>query len=76
MDELIKLVVEKTGLSQDDAQKAAQVIVDFLKSRLPGPLGAQVDAFLAGGAGGGVNALETEGETIVKDELGGILGKL
>jgi len=76
MDELINLVVQKTGISQDDAQKAVQVVVDALKARLPAPIAAQVDAFLTSGASGGVNALETEAETAVKNELGGFLGKL
>ena len=76
MDELINLVVQRTGISQDDAQKAVQVIIDSIKSKLPPPIAAQVDAFLSGGASGTVNALETEGETLVKNELGGLLGKL
>lgn len=76
MDEIINLVVQKTGISQDDAQKAVQVIVDSIKSKLPAPIAAQVDTFLSGGASGGVNALEAEGETLVKNELGGLLGKL
>jgi len=76
MDELINVVVQKTGISQDDAQKAVQVVVDALKARLPAPIAAQVDAFLTSGASGGVNALETEAETAVKNELGGFLGKL
>lgn len=76
MDELINLVVQKTGISQDDAQKAVQVIVDSLKSKLPPPIAAQVDAFLSGGASGGVNALEAEAGNILKSEIGGFLGKL
>jgi len=76
MDELINLVVQKTGISQDDAQKAVQVIIDAIKTKLPPPIAAQVDAFLSGGASGGVNALESEGETILKSEIGGFLGKL
>ena len=76
MDELISLVVQKTGISQDDAQKAVQVVIDTLKSRLPGPVAAEVDAFVTGGASGGVNALEAEAGTFLKGELGGMLGKL
>ena len=76
MDELINLVVQKTGISQDDAQKAVQVIVDSIKSKLPAPIASQVDAFLTGGAGGGVAAVEAEAGNILKSELGGFLGKL
>jgi len=35
MDELVKLVAQKTGLSQDQAKAATQVVIDFLKSKLP-----------------------------------------
>jgi hypothetical protein len=37
MNELINIIVQKTGISQENAQKAVQVTVDFLKSKLPGP---------------------------------------
>jgi len=76
MDELINLVVQKTGISQDDAQKAVQVVIDSLKSKLPAPIAAQVDTFLTSGASGGVNALEAEAGTLLKSELGGFLGNL
>lgn len=76
MDEIINLVVQKTGISQDDAQKAVQVVVDCLKSRLPAPIAAQVDTFLSSGASGGVNVLEAEAGNLLKSELGGFLGKL
>jgi uncharacterized protein (DUF2267 family) len=72
MDELINLVVQKTGISQDAAQKAVQVVVDALKSKLPAPMAAQVDTILSGGA----NALEAEAGNILKTELGSMLGRL
>jgi uncharacterized protein (DUF2267 family) len=76
MDELINLVVQETGISRDDAQKAVQVIVDALKSRLPAPVAAELETFLTSGTTGGVSALEAEAGTILKSELGGFLGKL
>jgi len=76
MNELINLVVQKTGISQDEAQKAVQVVIDAIKSKLPGPIAAQVDAYLSGGASGEVNALEAEAGDMLKNKLGGLLGKL
>jgi hypothetical protein len=76
MDELVTLLVQKTGISQDDAQKVAQVVIDFLKTKLPAPIASQLDTFLAPGAAGGVNALEAEAGNLLKSELGGLLGKL
>ena len=49
MNELISVIVQKTGISQENAQKAVQVTVDFLKSKLPGPIAVQLNSFLMGG---------------------------
>ena len=76
MDELVSLVVQKTGISQEDAQKAVQAIVSFLKTKLPGPVAAELDNYLTGGSGAVVSALETEAGTVIKTEFGDVLGKL
>jgi hypothetical protein len=49
MDELVNLVAKKTGLSEEMAQVAVNTVVDYLKDKLPGPAGAQLDALLKGG---------------------------
>jgi hypothetical protein len=49
MDELIKLIVQKTGMSEDMARKAADTVIGYLKQKLPAPVAAQLDAVLAGG---------------------------
>ncbi len=49
MDELVKLVSQKTGLPQDKAKVAVETVVNFLKTRLPAPIAGQLDAILAGG---------------------------
>jgi len=42
---------EKTGISEDQARSAVNMVVGFLKERLPGPLAGQVDNVLSGGGG-------------------------
>jgi hypothetical protein len=74
MDKLINLVVQKTGISQDDASKAVEVIVNELKSRLPGPVASHLDEFLSGGMAGGVSTLEDEAGEMLKGKLGGLFG--
>ena len=74
MDELVNLVVQKTGISQDDARKAVEVIVSELKSKLPAPIASHLDAFLAGGMSGGMNTLAAEAGEMLKGTLGGLLG--
>ena len=55
MDELVKMISEKTGLPEAQARQAAEVAVDFIKDKLPGPIAGQVDNALdGGGLGSGV----------------------
>ena len=46
MKELINAIVQKTGISEENAQKAVQVTLGFLKTKLPAPVAAQLDSFL------------------------------
>ena len=46
MKELTNIIVQKTGISQENAQKSVQVMFGFLKTKLPAPLAAQLDSFL------------------------------
>jgi uncharacterized protein (DUF2267 family) len=52
MDELVKLVAQKTGLSEAQAKLAVTTVLDFIKQRLPAPVAAQVDTILNNPAGG------------------------
>ena len=68
MDELIKLVAQKTGLGEDKAKVAVETVVAFLKDKLPGPIGGQIDNLL-GGEGGGSKLGD------IAQGLGGMLGR-
>ena len=74
MDELINVVVQRTGLSQEQAAQAVTAVIGFLKTKLPAPIAAHLDSFVAGGASGGLGALEAEAGEILKGKLGGIFG--
>jgi uncharacterized protein (DUF2267 family) len=67
MDELVKLVSSKAGISQDQAQKAVETVMGFLKDKLPAPIASQVESALSSGKMPDVGGL---GKTI-----GGLLGK-
>ena len=64
MEELYALVVKKTGLPKETAKIAVDVVVDFIKKKLPAPIAAQVDSVLGGKGELGAAA----------DMLGGLLG--
>ena len=65
MDELVKAVSQKTGLSPEQSKAAAQAVIDYLKGKLPGPVAGQIDNVLKGGGGLGDMA----------KGLGGMFGK-
>jgi hypothetical protein len=74
MDELVNLVAQKTGISQDNARKAVEVIIQELKSRLPGPIASHLDSFISGGTSGGMSQLAGEAGELLKGKLGGLFG--
>jgi hypothetical protein len=74
MNELINLVVQRTGLSQEDAQKAVTAVIDFLKTKLPPQIASHLDGLIAGGSGGALGAIEAEAGELLKGKLGNLLG--
>jgi hypothetical protein len=67
LDELVKLVSQKAGISPEQAKAAIQTVVDFLKSKAPAPLAGQIDGLLAGGTSPDLGKLA--------GGLGGLFGK-
>jgi uncharacterized protein (DUF2267 family) len=63
MDELIKMVSSKAGISEAQAKEAVETVLGFLKDKLPAPVAGQIDALLKGDLGG------------VTGALGGLFGK-
>ncbi len=49
MDELVKQISQKTGISEEQAKQAITQVLDFLKQRLPAPVAQQIDGILGGG---------------------------
>jgi len=45
---LVELILEKTGVSAEQAQQVVDVVTGFLKEKLPEPIAAQVDQVLKG----------------------------
>jgi hypothetical protein len=66
MDELVKQVAAKTGISEAQAKQAVEMTLDFVKTKLPEPYSSQLDSILEGGSGDLGN---------VAKGLGGMLGK-
>jgi len=49
MDELVKLVSKKTGISEAQAKQAVETVIGYLKGKLPAPIASQIDGILGGG---------------------------
>ena len=47
MDEIVSLVSKKTGLSKDMAKVAVNLVLDFLKKKLPKPMAGEIDMLVA-----------------------------
>jgi hypothetical protein len=46
MDELVKLIVKKTGIPTATAVMVVNIVLDYIKKKLPGSIGAEIDIFL------------------------------
>jgi hypothetical protein len=64
-DELIKLVSSKTGLNQEMATLAVDIVIGFLKQKLPPELSGQLDSLLSG----------QESSSGIMDAVKGLFGK-
>jgi hypothetical protein len=51
MQDIVKMVAAKAGISEPIARIAVDAVVSILKDKLPGALGSQLDSFLGVGSG-------------------------
>ena len=68
MEQLVKLVAEKTGISTEQATTAVNTVMDFIKDKLPAGLQGQMDALLSGSSFGDMAGG-------MKDKIGGMFNK-
>jgi len=69
MQALIKMVSEKTGITEAQATTAVQTVVTFLKDKMPAGIGSQVESFVIDGSS------MTDMAGGLKDKMGGMFGK-
>lgn len=67
MDALIKMVAEKTGISEAQATTAVNTVFGFIKDKLPPGISTQVEAFIKGDKSAGDNTIDN-----LKDMMGGM----
>ena len=57
MNELVNLITQRTGLSNDMSQKVVQIVEGYLRNKLPEPMGSQVMGMLGAQSGSGGNPM-------------------
>jgi hypothetical protein len=70
MEQLIKMVSEKTGISEAQATTAVNTVISFLKDKMPAEMGAQVESFISGGGTSTDNIVDG-----LKDKVTDMFGK-
>lgn len=72
MDELVKLVSEKAGIQEKQAEKAIDAVMGFLKEKLPEPIAGQIESAISSDA-----AVKQASKLLDQGvgALGGLLGK-
>ena len=68
MDELVKLVSQKAGVSEEVSRMAVETVLAYLKEKLPAPIAGRIDNVLSGAG------MEQDLGGLVKG-LGDILGE-
>ncbi|HZS07407.1 MAG TPA: hypothetical protein VFD58_21405 [Blastocatellia bacterium] len=48
MNELINMVSQKTGVTEEKAKMAVEVVIGYLKDKLPAPIASQVENAVGG----------------------------
>lgn len=69
MQEIVQQVAQRTGISEEMARKAVDVVMDELQKRLPAPLASQLKEYASGDAAGG------SGLGDAAKKAGGMFGK-
>jgi isopentenyl phosphate kinase len=70
MDQLVKLVSQKTGINESQAKMAVDTVMSFMKDKLPDGMASQVISMLQDGSDTGNDDIASG----LKGKLGGLFG--
>ncbi|MDO9188104.1 MAG: hypothetical protein Q7W13_19010 [Bacteroidia bacterium] len=70
MENIIKTIAEKAGISESQAKLATETLISYLKNKMPGGIGGQVETFLKLSS----DTKEGLGEK-VKEKISNVMGK-
>ncbi|HEY1404356.1 MAG TPA: hypothetical protein VGB05_09540 [Pyrinomonadaceae bacterium] len=73
MEELIRQVTERTGITEAQARTAIDTVMGYMRDRLPASVSGTIDGALGGGASVAGGVADTAQNVL--GGIGGILGK-
>ncbi len=77
MNELVKMLQEKAGLSPEVAQNVVQTVLEYIEQKMPGPMGAGLKSLLGEGGSDAATASAEGGGLMDKAKamMEGVMGK-
>lgn len=85
MDELVRMISQRTGIQEDQAREAIMMVLSHVKQMLPEPFASQLDRLTAHSIGttpvpaegpGGEVVTEQPAEQPAESGLSGMIGKI
>ncbi|HYO90738.1 MAG TPA: HU family DNA-binding protein [Pyrinomonadaceae bacterium] len=73
MEELIKQVSERSGISEAQARKAVDTVMNYMRDKLPASVSGTIDNALGGGANVAGDVADTAQNVL--GNIGGMFGK-
>lgn len=73
MEELIKQVSERSGISEAQARKAVDTVMSYMRDKLPASVSGTIDSALGGGANVAGGVADTAQNVL--GNIGGMFGK-
>jgi uncharacterized protein (DUF2267 family) len=73
MEELIKQVSERSGISEAQARKAVDTVMNYMRDKLPASVSGTIDSALGGGANVAGDVADTAQNVL--GGIGGMFGK-
>ncbi|HLL72339.1 MAG TPA: hypothetical protein VK363_12935 [Pyrinomonadaceae bacterium] len=73
MEELIQQVSQRSGISEDQARKAVDTVLGYMRDKLPASASGMIDSAIGGGANVAGNVADTAQNVL--GNIGGMFGK-
>ena len=73
MEELIKQVSQRSGISEDQARKAVDTVLGYMRDKLPASASGMLDSAIGGGANVAGGVADTAQNVL--GSVGGMFGK-